>query len=61
MVELARSDPQVSDVLAKERISAAEDFQNVIDEDAALEMGRCEGQILTEDVVRLALKEYGAI
>ncbi len=59
MVELARSDPQVSDVLAKERISAAEDFQNVIDEDAALEMGRCEGQILTEDVVRLALKAFG--
>lgn len=59
MEELARSDQQVSDVLAKERISAAEDFQNVIDEDAALELGRCEGQILTEDVVRLALKAFG--
>ena len=59
MAEFARSDPQVSDVLAKERISAAEDFQNVADEDAALELGRCEGQILTEDVVRLALKVFG--
>lgn len=59
MVELARSDQAVSDVLAKGRISAAEDFQNVADESAALELGRCEGQPLTEDVVRLALRVFG--
>lgn len=60
MLELARSDPQVSDVLARERFaSAVEDFQDVTNEDAAVELGRCEKQILTEGIVRLALKAFG--
>lgn len=60
MVELARSDPSVSDILAREAFaSAVEDFQSVADEDAAVELGRCEKQILTEGIARLALKAFG--
>lgn len=60
MCRLARSDPEVSDLLAREAFaSAADDFAAVSDQDAALELGRCEKEPLTVDVVRLALRAFG--
>lgn len=60
MCRLARSDPEVSDLLAREAFTAAvDDFGEVSDQDAALELGRCEKEPLTVDIVRLALRAFG--
>lgn len=60
MAEFARSDPAVSDILAREAFaSAVEDFSGVADEDAAIELGRCEREPLSAAVVKTALRAFG--
>ena len=61
MTALAREDSAVSDVRAREAFAAATaDFKDVeTDEEAAMELGRCEGKTLSTSIVRLALKAFG--
>ncbi len=60
MLELARSDPAVSEILAREAFaSAVDDFGSIANEDAALELGRCERETLSAEIVKIALRTFG--
>lgn len=59
MRDLAKQDEAVSELMARERVSAMEDFQDVVDEQNAVELCRCAGEPLSLEVVRVALKALG--
>lgn len=59
MVKLAREDEAVAALMAQERVSAVEDFQEVVDQENALKLAQCEGGVLSEDIMELALKAFG--
>lgn len=60
MCELAKQDEAVAELMAREQgTSAVEDFQGIVDEQNAVELGRCAGEPLSLDVVRVALKTIG--
>ena len=59
MRELAKQDEAVAQLEAQERVSAVEDFQEIVDKENALALARCEGSVLSEDVMQLALNAFG--
>lgn len=59
MVKLAREDEAVAALMAQERVSAVEDFQEIVDQENALKLAQCEGGVLSEDIMELALKAFG--
>lgn len=60
MCELAVADEKVSDTLAQERASSViEDFKDAVNETNLIELGHCAKQMLSIEIVRLALKTFG--
>lgn len=60
MCELAKQDEAVSELMAHERsASAVADFQGIVDEQNIVELARCEGSVLSESIMQLALKAFG--
>lgn len=59
MVKLAREDEAVAALMAQERVSAVEDFQEIVDQENALKLAQHEGEVLSEDIMELALKAFG--
>ena len=57
--KLAREDEVVAALMAQERVSAVEDFQEIVDQENALKLVQCEGSVLSEDIMELALKAFG--
>lgn len=61
MVKLAREDEAVAELMAKESAaSLVNDFQGIVDNEAkAMELGRCAGEPLSLEVLRVALRAMG--
>lgn len=60
MCDLAKQDEAVAELMARERgASAVVDFQGVVDGQNAVELGRCAGEQLSLETVRVALKAIG--
>lgn len=60
MVKLAKTDEAVSEVLAREAFDTiARGTGPETDEEAAIALGRCEGEALTLDTLRIALRAFG--
>lgn len=59
MVKLAREDEAVAALMAQERVSAVEDFQEIVDQENALKLARYAGEQFSLEVLRIALKTLG--
>ena len=60
MVKLAKTDETVSEVLAREAFDTiARGMGPETDEEAAIALGRYEGELLTMDALRTTLRAFG--
>ncbi len=58
MCEYAKQDDGVAELMARELVTAVEDFQGVTDETALMELGKRAGDNLSESIVTTALRAF---